>query len=869
MYTMMAAMKRLLAVLAILLPLALTVSDTVVAAAPGTPIYLDRSYSPQERAADLVSRMTLAEKASQMISSRATAIPRLGVASYGWWNEAAHGVAREQTNDGDNPPDLTNTTSYPVSLSLGATWNPDLVYREASLISDEARDVMKDNRYDLDFYSPTVNLSRDPRWGRNDETFGEDPLLTAALAAQYVNGLQGQTEQGEVQNGYLKAIATLKHFAANNSESNRLNGSSDMDERTLREFYTAQFRDAIKWSHPGAIMSAYNSVNDVPSAANGHLINTLARQTYGFDGYFTSDCDAVFEIQAGQNWQQLDQFGRTAFAQSAGEDLNCDMGYHDEWNYANTIPTAVQKGIRTPTGVYNENDVDVSVVRLFAARIALGEFDAEGRVPWVAQARKRLAPGTWKSNDTNDAVTQTPDRLAMARKVADESIVLLKNDNTTLPLKAPNTVVVMGPCADPAAMYLGGYSSNQGSAGTAKSVTPYQGLKAALGTVDFRPGIVPGAEDSVDPAAIEAAARYDTAIVCAGTDDATASEDHDRTDLALPAPQVELINRVAAANPHTIVYLETVGPVDLRPIKANAILWSSYNGQQQGAALADVVTGAVAPSGRLPFTWYADENELSTVEDYTIRPTAASHGRTYQYFTGHVTYPFGYGLSYNSFRYTGMVLNGTQVTATVTNTGDRTAADVVQLYATTPDAPATAQRPRKRLVGFQKVTLAPHASTPVTVPFSLDDLAFFDEKADRFELDPGRYGLQLATSSAESDIIQQVYLPEPGHLAVSPAVVTAKPVVVGDAARGIAQRLRFPKGSRIDPQLTVAMTDETLYHKLPSGMTVRYESNRPAVVAVDGAGLLARHSGVATITATVTYEGATVSRSFVISVYVV
>jgi len=862
-------MKRttaVLAAIAVALPLGLTAADEVVAA-PGLPIYLDRSYNPNERAADLVSRMTLAEKASQMVSSRAKAIPRLGVASYGWWNEAAHGVAREQTNDGDNPPDLTNTTSYPVSLSLGSTWNPGLVYREASLIGDEARDVVHDNKYDLDFYSPTVNLARDPRWGRNDETFGEDPLLTAALAAQYVNGMQGQTESGEPQNGYLKTIATLKHYAANNSESNRLNGSSDMDERTLREYYTAQFRDAIKWSHPGAIMSAYNSVNDVPSAANVHLIDTLARQTYGFDGYFTSDCDAVFEIEAGQNWQQLDQYGRTAAAQSAGEDLNCDMGYHDEWNYANTIPTAVQEHIRTATGIYNENDVDVSVVRLFTARIALGEFDAESLVPWVTAARKRLAPGAWKSDDANQAVTQTPERLAMARKVADESIVLLKNDNGLLPLNAPKRVAVMGTCADPSAMNLGGYSSNQGSAGTANEVTPYQGIKAAIpnATVDFRPGIIPGAVDEVDPAAVAAAATYDVVVVCAGTDDATASEDHDRTSLALPGAQAELISRVAAANPHTIVYLETVGQVDLP--KAPAILWSSYNGQQQGAALADVVTGAVAPSGRLPFTWYAEENQLSTIEDYTIRPTATSLGRTYQYFTGRITYPFGYGLSYTSFKYTDMHVDGPRVTATVTNTGERAGADVVQLYATTPESPAAAQRPRKRLIGFTKLTLGPHQSAPVTFPLDLNDLAFFDEKTNRFELDPGRYGLQLATSSADSDILQQVYRPEHGHLPVSPAVVTAKPVVAGDAARGIAQRVRFPAGSRIDPQLTVAMTDQSLYRPPPPGMVVRYESNRPSVVAVDGGGLIARHSGVATVTATVTDEGTTVSGSFVIAVY--
>src|SRR3954451_7158252 len=284
------------------------VAPTVTAsAAPSTtPIYLDRSYSPVERATDLTSRMTLAEKAMQMISSRAPAIPRLGVAAWGWWNESNHGVNALQLNPSGNATTLTNTTSYPSDLSMGSTWNRNLVYTEAGKISDEAREIVPNNTQNLDFYAPTVNLTRDPRWGRNDESWSEDPTLTADLASQYVDGLQGQTQQGQLlpsANGYYKAIATLKHYAANNSEVNRRQGTADMDQRTLREYYTAQFANIIRQSNPGSIMSSYNEVNGTPAAASVQLMDTLARQTFGFNGYFTSDCDAVEVIQNDHHWQ--------------------------------------------------------------------------------------------------------------------------------------------------------------------------------------------------------------------------------------------------------------------------------------------------------------------------------------------------------------------------------------------------------------------------------------------------------------------------------------------------------------------------------------------------------------------------------------
>ncbi|MEN3361602.1 MAG: beta-glucosidase [Mycobacteriales bacterium] len=882
------------------------------AAAGAAPIYLDRAYSPDERAADLVSRLTLPEKAAEMNSSQAAAIPRLGIQAYGWWNEAAHGVAREGTLDNANPPTLVNTTSYPVDLALGSTWDPSLMYREATQISDEAREVVRDNTLDLNFYSPTVNLSRDPRWGRNDETFSEDPLLTGEMAARFVDGMEGKDPSGRMLaggGGYLKTSTTLKHFAANNSEVNRRTGSSDMDDRTLREYYTAQFRGAVRQSQPASIMSSYNEVNGVPAAADGYLIDRLARQTFGFTGFFTSDCDAIFEIQAGHHWQPpgfpnaLDEIQRHAFANAAGEDLDCQRGFHDGFSYGNTIPTAVADGIDTPQGRYTENDVDVSLVRLFAVRIQLGEFDGESQVPWVAQARARLAPGTWTNSDANNAVTETPQRLAMARATADQSIVLLKNAGTTrrdggtgplLPLRVPAhgpyRVAVVGFYANPPSMYLGGYASAQGPAGVAKSVNGLAGITAAVrainpdAVVDFLPGTTPGGVASVDPASVAAAANYDAVIVYAGTDASTAREDVDRTTLALPGAQADMISQVAAANPNTVVYLETTGEVDVTGFapKVPALLWSSYNGQRKGEALADVLLGAADPSGHLPFTWYQDATQLPPITDYAIRPTATTAGRTYMYFSGPVSYPFGHGLSYTDFRYSRLRTdrrldaNGTlRATVDVTNTGRVAGAEVAQLYVSTPDAPAALQRPVKRLAGFQKVFLRPHQTQRLSFSVRIGDLAFFDQSHGRYEVDSGRYGVQLGTSSADRDIQQRATVAVSGTLRPVPATVTAKPQLPTDAAAGIAARVMFPAGAVVLPQLALALSDDTLYghldngvtSPLPAGARVRYRSNRPHIVSVDRAGTVRTIApGVATITATVDYRGTAKSATFVVRV---
>ncbi|MGI8863210.1 MAG: glycoside hydrolase family 3 C-terminal domain-containing protein [Solirubrobacteraceae bacterium] len=874
-------------------------------------MYRNSAYTPVERAADLVSRMTLAEKASQMVSGQSPAIPRLGIHAYGWWNESLHGVSRLQLAPTGAPTALVNTTVYPSDLALGSTWDPGLVYGEASAISDEARDVVPGHVFNLDFFAPTVNLARDPRWGRNDETYSEDPLLTAGLAAQYVNGLEGRSQSGRLLaagGGYLKAIATLKHYAANNTEATRFSGSSNVDARTLREYYTAQFRLINQQTNPGAMMTALNAINGTPASANTLLTQTLARQTFGFAGYFTSDCDSIQGITLYQRWRPrgyrrfLNPTEAHAFANAAGLDLNC-TSTDDPLTAQNLLPAAVGEGIRTTVDTYNEQDVNGSLVRLFTARMQLGEFGNIGREPWVRAARARLTAGSWVNSDANHAVTETPARLGLARGVADRAIVLLKNavtqrknDSTgkllplTVPRSGPFSVAVIGTMANQPNMYLGGYSSLQGVFGQAHEVTPFQGIRTAVralnpgATVTFIPGFTSGrtaAElTSIDPTAITAAANYDAVIVYVGTDRSTAGEYNDRTGLALPGAQAQLINSVAAVNPNTVAVMDTVGEVDVSSFagRVPAMLWSSYNGQLGGAALADVLLGNYDPSGHLPFTWYQSEQQLAPITDYGIRPSRSSLGRTYMYFRGAVSYPFGYGLSYTAFRSSNLRLSAPSVSASgtvqvsldVTNTGPVWGQHLMQLYVTPPGA-GNGQQPIKRLEGFRQVGLAPGQTQAVTLPLQISELGTFDPSRGRFVVRGGRYGIQLAASAADRDIELGTYLRVTGRLQPVPAVLTAAPILAGDRLRGIRSRVIFPLGTTVQPNVTVAMNDQSLYGyghaPLPRGAVIRLRSDRPQVAAVarDGS-LLTVGDGVATVTATVRLSGHSTSGRFVVRV---
>ena len=331
--------------------------------------------------------------------------------------------------------------------------------------------------------------------------------------------------------------------------------------------------------------------------------------------------------------------------------------------------------IPTQTGTATTNDLDAAATRLFTARMELGEFNPDSSVPWVTQARARVPQGTWVNSNSNNAVTETPARLALAREAGDKSLVLLKNATKTrkdgstgklLPIQVPATgpfkVLVIGTFGNLTNFYLGGYSSTQGTAGQAKEVTPYNGLKAAIqainpsATVDFQRGFTgtgttAASLTAVDTTAVNAAANYDDVIVYTGTDSGTATEDVDRSAITLPAAQGSLISQVAAKNPNTIAVMETIGPIDVTSWEPSvgSVVWSSYNGERKGEALADVLLGAYNPSGRTDAIWYQNVGQIPPITSYAIRPVGAT-GRTYMYFNGPLSYPFGYGLSYSSLR---------------------------------------------------------------------------------------------------------------------------------------------------------------------------------------------------------------------------
>lgn len=616
----------------------------------------DLSQPIAVRVKTLIQQMTLAEKASQLVSE-SDSIPRLNLPAYNYWNECLHGVAR-----------AGEVTVFPQAINLASTWDTVLVKRVASAISTEARLKYLEIGKGLTYWSPTINMARDPRWGRNEETYGEDPYLTSRLGVAFVKGLQGDHP------AYLKTVATIKHFVANNEENNRFSSSSQIPTKQLYEYYFPAYEACVKEAGVQSVMTAYNAFNGVPPSGSRWLLGEVLRKEWGFDGFVVSDCGAIGVM----NWQHrvvnsLEE--AAALGVNSGCDLECGTTYKEK------LVQAVKQGL------ISETTIDQALTRVLTARFKLGEFDPMELVPYNHYDKKLLAGKKFAE---------------LAYEAAVKSVVLLKNENL-LPLSKEKTksVAVVGPFADH--NYLGGYSGQP-----PYSITLLKGVKDLMGKrgkVNYLNGIG-ASRDSI----VAAVKGVDVVLVALGSDEKMARENHDMTSIYLPEEQEKLLKAIYQVNPRIVLVFHSGNPLtsEWADVHIPAIMQAWYPGQEAGRALADLLFGNENPSGKLPMTIYRAEDQLPDILDFDMWK-----GRTYRYMKEDPLYGFGHGLSYTSFGFDGIqgsdtLKSGTtlQCSVELSNTGKWTGEEVVQVYVSRENTPVYTY-PLKKLVAFKKVKLAP------------------------------------------------------------------------------------------------------------------------------------------------------------------
>jgi len=699
------------------------------------------ALSVEERVNDLVVRMTVDEKISQMMNS-AKAIERLGVPEYNWWNECLHGVGRAGV-----------ATVFPQAIGLAATWDEDLIFRVSTAISDEARAkhhefVRNGSRkiyQGLTFWTPNINLFRDPRWGRGQETYGEDPFLTGRIAVQFIKGLQGDDPK------YFKTIATVKHYAVHSGpEPERHSFDAVTDERDLRETYLPQFEMAVREGKAYSVMCAYNRYKGEACCGSETLLKSILRDEWGFDGYIVSDCGAIDDIY---RFHKVVETAAEAAAEGvrAGTDLECGNVYRK-------LKESLEKGL------ISEKEIDVSVKRLFTARFKLGMFDPPAMVKYTSIP--------YRVNDSEA-------NKALALETTLKSIVLLKNEGNLLPLKKDiGTIAVIGPNSDESFVLLGNYNGTPSD-----PYTPLRGIREELkgkSEVLYAQGCnwvsgMPGqnrSDEELKAEALKAAAKADVVIMFMGITPRLEGEEMkvtvegfrggDRTDIDLPAVQHELIKSVHALGKPVILVLLNGSALAVNWENENipAIIEAWYGGQAAGQAIADVIFGDYNPAGRLPVTFYKSTADLPDFMDYRMQ------NRTYRYFTGEPLYPFGFGLSYTTFKYGKLKISKTvnqgeelKVTVNVTNTGKTEGEEVVQLYLS--NLSATVPVPVRSLKGFDRINLKPGETKSVTFTVAPDAFSIIDENNKRvikpgiFEIAVGGHQPQGSEGVRETGILKK------------------------------------------------------------------------------------------------------------------
>jgi beta-glucosidase len=683
------------------------------------------ALSVDERVNDLVGRMTAEEKIGQMMNN-APAIDRLGIPAYEWWNECLHGVGRAGL-----------ATVFPQAIGLGATWDQDLIFRVSTTISDEARakhhqfvrEGSRKRYQGLTFWTPNINIFRDPRWGRGQETYGEDPFLTGKIGVQFIKGLQGDDPK------YFKTISTVKHFVVHSGpEPERHSFDAVTDERDFRETYLPQFEMGIKEGKAYSVMCAYNRYNGEICCGSNSLLNGILRLEWGFDGYVVSDCGAIADIYRGHKVVGT-AAEAAALAVRSGTDLECSNVYRN-------LKESLEKNLIT------ENEINVAVRRLFVALFRLGMFDPPEMVKYA---------------QIPYSVLDSEPNKALAKETALKSIVLLKNENNLLPLRKDiGTIAVIGPNSDESFVLLGNYNGTPSD-----PITPLRGIREKLAgksEVIYAQGCTWAAgipskisAEELKAEAIAAAKKANAVIMCMGITPRLEGEEMkvnvdgfrggDRTRIDLPDIQQQLIKEIYALGKPVILVLLNGSALAVNWEKENipAIVESWYGGQAAGQAIADVIFGDYNPAGRLPVTFYKSVNDLPPFEDYNMK------NRTYRYFTGEPLYPFGYGLSYSTFAYSKLTVaksykvdDEVNVSVRVKNTGKSEGEEVVELYLT--NQTATVPVPLRTLVGFKRIGLKPGESKTVTFVLPPDAFSVIDA-SNKKVTNPGSFVLSAGGCS--------------------------------------------------------------------------------------------------------------------------
>ncbi len=705
------------------------VLSVVSAVAQNTVDYRSSQLSVDLRANDLLKKLTIEEKIS-LLGYSSDAVPRLGIPAYNWWNEALHGVAR-----------AGRATVFPQAIAMAATFNDSLMYEAATIISTEARAKYnlaqqqgKDGQYlGLTFWSPNINIFRDPRWGRGQETYGEDPFLTGAMGTAFVKGLQGNDPN------QLKTSACAKHFAVHSGpEAGRHSFNAVIDEKDLRETYLYAFKKLVDGGVE-SVMCAYNRVNDQPCCTGNYLLQNILRNEWKFKGHVVTDCWALDDVFL-RHKSLPDKYATAAAAIKSGVNLDC----------SNLLKTDVLEAVKQK--LLTEKDIDKALLPLLKTQVKLGFYDSAERKSYQTFGEDSIA------NSYHRSVT---------RMMATQSMVLLKNYADVLPLNPIKlgAIMVVGPNAASADALLGNYHGV-----SAKTVNFVEGITAAVsgGTrMEYDQGC--DFTDTVHFGGTWASGNADATIAVIGLTPVYEGEEGDaflspgggdKISVDLPLAHIAYVKALRKASTKPLIVVITGGSaVDISSIEpyCDAIIFAWYPGEEGGNALADILFGKVSPSGRLPVTFYKALSDLPAYDNYAMK------GRTYRYFDGKPQYPFGYGLSYTDFEYEfikrGEVFVKEEDTLNfvlkISNTGKVGGDEVVQVYIEYPEGE---RMPIKELRAFKRISVPAGSADVVSLQVPMTDLMKWDLIGAKWKVYKGEYKVLIGSSSADIKLTHTLFV---------------------------------------------------------------------------------------------------------------